>query len=58
MVMFTFIPSRSLKQFMIHFIYFNSCLQKKISTILRKRNLFMESSFKAKTNINRQTETF
>ena len=29
MIVFTFIPSRSLRQFMIHFIYFNSCLQKK-----------------------------
>ena len=49
----TFIHSS--KQFMNHFIYFNSCLQDLHN--LCKRNLFMEPSFKARTNTNRQTET-
>ena len=54
--MFTFIPSSAIqKNFWI--ISYISIRVYKISIILCKQNLFMESSFKARTNTNRQTET-
>ena len=56
MIMFTFIPSSTVQN-NLWIISYISIRAYKISIILCKRNLFMESSFKAGTNTNRQTET-
>ena len=56
MIMFTFIPSAAVQNnwWIISYI---SIRAYKISIILCKLNLFMESSLKAIYNTNRQTET-
>ena len=54
--MFTFIPSSAVQNNLWIILYI-SIRAYKISITLSKRNLFMESSFKARTNTNRQTET-
>ena len=59
MIMFTFIPSPppQFKKIYELFHIFQLIRAYKISIILCKRNLFMESSFEARINTNRQTET-